>query len=52
MTTPEPRSLIMDILAIDLGKFNSMCCFFETDTQKYRFQVFCFNGFGTKAGSG
>ncbi len=29
----------MNILAIDLGKFNSMCCFFETDTQKYRFQA-------------
>ena len=29
----------MKILAIDLGKFNSMCCFFETKTQKYRFQT-------------
>ena len=29
----------MNILAIDLGKFNSMCCFYETDTQKYRFQA-------------
>ena len=28
----------MNILAIDLGKFNSMCCFFDTDTQEYRFQ--------------
>lgn len=27
----------MDILAIDLGKFNSMCCFFNTDTQEYSF---------------
>ena len=29
----------MNILAIDLGKFNSMCCFFETDTQEHRFQL-------------
>ena len=29
----------MNILAIDLGKFNSMCCFYETDTQRYRFQA-------------
>ena len=29
----------MKILAIDLGKFNSMCCFYETKTQKYRFQT-------------
>ena len=29
----------MNILAIDLGKFTSMCCFYETDTQKYRFQA-------------
>ena len=28
----------MIILAIDLGKFNSMCCFYDTATQKYRFQ--------------
>jgi hypothetical protein len=27
----------MNILAIDLGKFNSMCCFFNTQTQKYSF---------------
>lgn len=27
----------MDILAIDLGKFNSMCCFFNTETQEYSF---------------
>lgn len=25
----------MNILAIDLGKFNSMCCFFDTETQEY-----------------
>lgn len=29
----------MIILAIDLGKFNSMCCFFDTDTQQHRFQA-------------
>ena len=29
----------MNILAIDLGKFNSMCCFFDTETQKCRFQT-------------
>ena len=29
----------MKILAIDLGKYNSMCCFFETKTQKCRFQA-------------
>jgi len=27
----------MIILAIDLGKFNSMCCFFDTRTQQYSF---------------
>ena len=27
----------MNILAIDLGKFSSMCCFFDTETQEYRF---------------
>lgn len=27
----------MIILAIDLGKFNSMCCFFDTDTQEHWF---------------
>jgi len=27
----------MNIVAIDLGKFNSMCCFFDTTTQKYSF---------------
>ena len=29
----------MIILAIDLGKFNSMCCFFNTATQEHRFQA-------------
>lgn len=27
----------MNILAIDLGKFYSMCCFFDTKTQQYSF---------------
>ncbi len=27
----------MNILALDLGKFNSMCCFFDTATRKHRF---------------
>jgi len=26
------------ILAIDLGKFNSMCCMFDTETQEYSFR--------------
>ena len=29
----------MNILAIDLGKFHSMCCFYNTDTNEYRFQA-------------
>ena len=29
----------MNILAIDLGKFNSMCCFFDSHTQEHRFQA-------------
>ena len=29
----------MIILAIDLGKFNSMCCIYYTATHKYRFQT-------------
>jgi transposase len=27
----------MNILALDLGKFNSMCCFFDTKTRDYTF---------------
>ncbi len=27
----------MNILAIDLGKYNSMCCFFDTKTQKHSY---------------
>ncbi|MEQ1906160.1 MAG: transposase [Pirellulaceae bacterium] len=27
----------MKILALDLGKFNTMCCFFDTITRKYEF---------------
>lgn len=29
----------MNILAIDLGKFNSMCCFFDMDSRKHHFQA-------------
>ncbi len=27
----------MNILALDLGKFNTMCCFYNTTTRKYHF---------------
>jgi len=27
----------MKILALDLGKFNTMCCFFDTKTRKHSF---------------
>ncbi len=27
----------MIFLALDLGKFNTMCCFFDTATRKHRF---------------
>jgi transposase len=27
----------MNILAMDLGKFNTMCCFFDTKTREYSF---------------
>jgi hypothetical protein len=27
----------MKMLALDLGKFNTMCCCFDTATRKYRF---------------
>lgn len=27
----------MMILALDLSKFNTTCCFFDTATRKYRF---------------
>ena len=41
----------MNILAIDLGKFNSMVCFYNSDTKEHRFQL-CkternFKGYGT-----
>ena len=29
----------MKIIAIDLGKFNSMVCFFDSDTNEHRFQL-------------
>ena len=37
--TPKHTEDMMNILAIDLGKFNSMCCFFDAKTQEYRFQA-------------
>ena len=27
----------MKILALDLGKFNTMCCYFDTKTRKHQF---------------
>ena len=27
----------MKILALDLGKFNTMCCYFDTKTRKHEF---------------
>ena len=36
---PIPRRNMMIILAIDLGKFNSMCCFFNAATQEHRFHL-------------
>ena len=27
----------MKILALDLGKFNTMCCYFDTETRKHEF---------------
>jgi hypothetical protein len=27
----------MKILALDLGKFNTMCCFFDSKTRKHQF---------------
>ena len=41
--TPNHTELDMNILAIDLGKFSSMCCFFDTNTQEYRFQAVATN---------
>lgn len=29
----------MMILAMDLGKFNTVCCFYDTEKQKYRFET-------------
>jgi hypothetical protein len=28
---------VMKILALDLGKFNNMCCFFDSETRKHTF---------------
>ena len=35
--SPQPTEHVTNIVAIDLGKFNSMCCFFNTDTQEHSF---------------
>ena len=40
----------MNILAIDLGKFNSMCCFFDTNTQEHRLQSASTLDFGGASG--
>ena len=29
----------MMILAMDLGKFNTVCCFYDTQSRKYRFET-------------
>jgi len=29
----------MMILALDLGKFNTMCCFFDSETREHEFIV-------------
>ena len=35
---PKPKEThTLEILALDLGKFNTMCCFFDTKTRKYSF---------------
>lgn len=36
--TPNPKDTrTVQILALDLGKFNTMCCFLDTKTRKYSF---------------
>lgn len=37
ISTPNPRINQMLILALDLGKFNTMCCFFNTKTRRHEF---------------
>ena len=35
---PDPKDTsTVKILALDLGKFNTMCCFFDTKTRKHSF---------------
>ncbi|MBL8854387.1 MAG: hypothetical protein JNK57_10485 [Planctomycetaceae bacterium] len=34
---PNPEEYQVKILALDLGKFNTMCCFFDTNTRKLTF---------------
>ncbi|MEM9940680.1 MAG: hypothetical protein AAF939_03745 [Planctomycetota bacterium] len=34
-STLKPKDILMDIIAIDLGKFNSMFCFYDTVTNEY-----------------
>jgi hypothetical protein len=34
---PNPEEYQVKILALDLGKFNTMCCFFDTNTRKHTF---------------
>ena len=37
-STPKPKEPhTLKILALDLGKFNTMCCFFDTKTRKHSF---------------
>ncbi len=35
--TPNPRKHLMKNLALDLGKFNTMCCFFDSKSKKHSF---------------
>ncbi len=34
---PNPRKKTLKILALDLGKFNTMCCFFDSKSRKHSF---------------
>ena len=36
-SNPIPKEQPVKILALDLGKFNTMCCFFDTKTRKHSF---------------
>lgn len=36
-SNPIPKEHPVKILALDLGKFNTMCCFFDTKTRKHTF---------------